>query len=60
MTITRYKEGRFWALHDAAGRLVCVCVYKKGAIEVVRRLSDGAENPPQRWRARNKRKEVRP
>jgi hypothetical protein len=29
-----------WAVYDAAGCLVCVCVYRKGAREVVRRLID--------------------
>ena len=33
------RRGRFWAVHDGAGQLVCVAVYKKGAREVVRRLS---------------------
>lgn len=32
-------RGRFWAVHDQHGQLVCVTVYKKGAREVVRRLS---------------------
>jgi hypothetical protein len=36
MRIERY--GRYWAVRDAAGVLVCVCVYRKGAAEVVRRL----------------------
>ncbi len=36
-TIRRY--GRFWAVHDPAGDLVCLAVYKRGATEVVRRLS---------------------
>lgn len=36
MTVRRYK--RFWAVYDAIGELVCVCVYRKGATEVVRRL----------------------
>jgi hypothetical protein len=36
MRITPY--GRYWAVYDDAGVLVCVCVYKKGALEVVRRL----------------------
>ena len=30
--------GRFWAVY-AAGALVCVCVYKRGAAEVIRRLT---------------------
>jgi hypothetical protein len=37
MTIKKY--GRFWAIYDAANVLVCVCVYRKGAEEVVRRLT---------------------
>jgi hypothetical protein len=36
MCITPY--GRYWAVYDDTGVLVCVCVYKKGAQEVVRRL----------------------
>jgi hypothetical protein len=30
---------RYWAVYDDDGELVCVTVYKKGAKEVVRRLS---------------------
>jgi hypothetical protein len=37
MTIQRY--GRYWAVYDTAGILVCICLYKKGAQEVVRRLT---------------------
>ena len=33
------RRGRFWAVHDRHGQLVCVTVYKKGAAEVIRRLS---------------------
>jgi len=33
------RRGRFWAVYDGAGQLVCVAVYQKGAREVVRRLS---------------------
>ena len=33
------KRGRFWAVTDAAGRLVCLAVYKKGAQEVLRRIA---------------------
>ena len=32
------RRGRFWAVQDAQGALVVTAVYKKGAIEVVRRL----------------------
>lgn len=41
MTAGRYTiapEGRAWAVHDAAGELVALTVYKRGAAEVVRRL----------------------
>ena len=43
MKIARFK--RFWAVHDAAGILVCLCVYKKGATEVVRRLTYSPSPP---------------
>jgi hypothetical protein len=49
--IERWKGGRFWAVilcHDPSTRdpdrewvpeeLICVCVYRKGAEEVARRL----------------------
>jgi hypothetical protein len=36
MTITRY--GRYWAVLDTDGSLICLCVYKRGALEVLRRL----------------------
>jgi hypothetical protein len=36
-TVERYA--RFWAVRDRDGELVCVCVYRRGAREVVRRLS---------------------
>ena len=36
MSIRKY--GRSWAVIDADGTLVCLCVYRKGALEVVRRL----------------------
>lgn len=36
-TIHRHK--RFWEVCDPKGRLVCLTVYKRGAKEVVRRLS---------------------
>jgi len=39
MTITRYGRTRFWAVWDADGELICVTVYRKGAEEVLRRLS---------------------
>ena len=38
MTIEKWSR-RFWAVYDNDGELICVTVYKKGAKEVVRRLS---------------------
>lgn len=38
MKIERYKGSRHFALYDAAGELVVVTVYKRGAQEVLRRL----------------------
>lgn len=38
MKIEKWKGGPFWAVFDHQGELVCVCVYKRGALEVVRRL----------------------
>ncbi len=38
MKIERYGR-RFWAVYDEAGNLVVVTVYKRGALEVVRRLT---------------------
>jgi hypothetical protein len=35
--IGRYKR-RWWAVYDEGGELVAVCVYRKGAMEVLRRL----------------------
>ena len=40
-TIRKHGRSRFWAVHDAAGDLICVCVYKRGAREVARRLALG-------------------
>jgi hypothetical protein len=38
MRIARYGKTRFWAVYDGA-TLIYVCVYKRGALEVLRRLS---------------------
>ena len=38
MRMLRHKHSRHWAVLDNQGRLVCVCVYRKGAVEVCRRL----------------------
>lgn len=36
------KYGRYWAVYDATDVLICLCVYYKGAREVVRRLQEKA------------------
>ena len=33
------KYGRFWAVYDEGGNLIAVVVYKKGALEIIRRLN---------------------
>lgn len=40
LDIGKYKHSRFWAVREGGpnGKLVCLCVYRKGAREVVRRL----------------------
>ena len=44
MRIVRYGKTRFWAVYDGA-TLVCVCLYKKGAQEVLRRLTNRSHLP---------------
>jgi hypothetical protein len=44
MTVARYKRTRFWAVYDASGKLVCVCVYRKGAEAVAQRLNAKQES----------------
>ena len=45
MEFKKYKGGRYWAVYDEADRLIVVCVYKKGAAEVVRRLDRQEPSP---------------
>jgi len=42
MRIARYGKTRYWAVIDAESTLVCLCVYRKGAEEVVQRLAGQA------------------
>ena len=37
LCVTRYPHSRCWAV-DEDGQLLCVTVYKKGALAVMRRL----------------------
>lgn len=39
-SISKYGN-RYWAVLSPTGELVCVTLYRKGAQEVVRRLSHG-------------------
>jgi len=32
------RYGRHWEVLDPAGHLICLTVYRKGAVEVIRRL----------------------
>ena len=51
LTISRYKGGRHWAVREAdTGSLVVVTLYRKGAVEVVRRLTGAIPELPQRKR----------
>ncbi len=57
MPYEKYK--RFWAVTDAAGQLVCLTVYRKGAQEVLRRLG-AVEGPAAPGTAEPAPKVVRP
>jgi hypothetical protein len=45
--VERYGKTKFFAVRDAADALVCLCVYKRGAQEVARRLQ--VLDEAQRW-----------
>jgi hypothetical protein len=38
MRMERYGSTRYWAVRERDGSLICLCVYKRGAFEVLRRL----------------------
>ncbi len=51
LTIARYKGGRHWAVRETkGGELVVVTLYRKGAVEVVRRLTGQEPELPKRRR----------
>jgi hypothetical protein len=55
--VTIRKYGRYWALYEDAGELVCVCLYKlykKGAAEVRRRLQQRPALPAPPTQTRRK------
>jgi hypothetical protein len=37
--VVKREEDRWWEVRDPQGELVCVTAYKRGAVEVVRRLA---------------------
>ena len=45
------KYGRYWKVVDSEGALICMTVYKCGALEVVRRLQ--ALDDAQQWQDMN-------
>ena len=45
MSIRKY--GRYWAVYASDGALICITVYRKGAVEVVRCLQQAFEAMPQ-------------
>ena len=44
------RYGRHWEVRDAAGELVCLTVYRRGAAEVIRRLKLTVEHTEVRGR----------
>jgi hypothetical protein len=38
MRIARYGKTRYWAVLERDDSLICLCVYKRGTLEVLRRL----------------------
>jgi hypothetical protein len=44
------KYGRFWAVYEAE-KLICLCVYKRGALEVIRRVGVPLVKPVTRFRS---------
>jgi len=36
MRYEKYKSGRFWAIYDEHNELISICVYKRGAVEVIK------------------------
>ena len=46
-TLRLQKYGHFWAVYDLADTLVVVTVYKKGALEVIRRFEELEKHTPE-------------
>jgi hypothetical protein len=47
LTYSRYKFTRFWAVYDG-DELLCVTVYRKGAIAIIERLTGEKPEVPKR------------
>ena len=45
MSIQRVKNGRAWAVLDVDGTLIALVMYKRGALEVLRRLTAIGKEP---------------
>ena len=50
LTISRYKGGKHWAVREADTGSLVVTVYRKGAAEVVRRLTGQVQERAKRQR----------
>lgn len=37
MKVKKYKN-KYWAVYDINGTLICICVYKKGTLNVVKSM----------------------
>ena len=44
LCVTKYPHNRFWAVYED-GQLLCVTVYKRGALAVMRRLQQARRTP---------------
>jgi hypothetical protein len=47
LTYSRYKFTRFWAVYDG-DELLCLTVYRKGALAVIERITGTRADPPKR------------
>ena len=36
MRYEKYKNSRYWAVYSESNQLICITVYKRGAIETIR------------------------
>ena len=50
LTYSRYKFTRFWAVYEG-DELLCLTVYRKGALAVIERITGEKPEPPKRKKA---------